>query len=150
MNKSASEIPKLHALQGDDYRGYVSLESPGKDDVTWTIGGLSTRTIATQLNESLSGYTVVLAGEPMRGTSGSDILAQATNEVAQKLAKGNSTLEIHEAERAWWTALEGMAVNVANSLTNTYVQPLLYLLRYILIPAQTDSFLTNLTSTVSH
>ncbi|RBR21966.1 uncharacterized protein FIESC28_04679 [Fusarium coffeatum] len=119
MNKSASQIPKLHALQGDDYRGYVSLESPDKDDVTWTIGGLSTRTIATQLNESLSGYTVVLAGEPMRGTSGSDILAQATKEVAQKLAKGNSTLEIYEAEKAWSTALEGLSANVANSLTNT-------------------------------
>ncbi|KAJ4079620.1 hypothetical protein NW769_015104 [Fusarium oxysporum] len=119
MNKSASQIPKLHALQGDDYSGYVPLEPPGKDDVTWTIGGLSTRTIATQLNESLSGYTVVLAGEPILGTSGSGILALATREVLQKLTKGNSTLEIQEAERAWWTALEGMAVNVANSLTNT-------------------------------
>ncbi|KAM0347188.1 hypothetical protein ACHAP4_011484, partial [Fusarium culmorum] len=119
MNKSASQIPKLHALQGDDYRGYVPLESPGKDDVTWTIGGLSTRTIAIQLNESLSGYTVFLAGEPMRGTSGSDILAQATKEIVQKLAKGNSTLEFQEAERAWRTALEGMVVNVASSLTNT-------------------------------
>ncbi|KAH7191262.1 hypothetical protein DER44DRAFT_850247 [Fusarium oxysporum] len=119
MNKSASQIPKLHALQGDDYSGYVPLEPPGKDDVTWTIGGLSTRTIATQLNESLSGYTVVLAGEPILGTSGSGILALATREVLQKLTKGNSTLEIEEAERAWWTALEGMAVNVANSLTNT-------------------------------
>lgn len=95
------------------------MEPPGKDDVTWTIGGLSTRTIATQLNESLSGYTVVLAGEPILGTSGSGILALATREVLQKLTKGNSTLEIQEAERAWWTALEGMAVNVANSLTNT-------------------------------
>lgn len=119
MNKSASQIPKLHALQGDEYREYVNLELPGKDDLTWTIGRLTTSTIAAQLNESLSGYTVVLAGEPMRRTSGSDILAQATKEVLQKLAKGNSTLEIQEAERAWWTALEGMAANVANSLTNT-------------------------------
>ncbi|KAI3572040.1 hypothetical protein IWW34DRAFT_709064 [Fusarium oxysporum f. sp. albedinis] len=119
MNKSASQIPKLQALQGDDYSGYVPLEPPGKDDVTWTIGGLSTRTIATQLNESLSGYSVVLAGEPLRGTSGSGILALATQEVLQNLTKGNSTLEIQEAERAWWTAVEGMAVNVANSLTNT-------------------------------
>lgn len=119
MNKSASQIPKLHALQGDGDRGYVPLGSPGKDDVTWTIGGLSTRTIAIQLNESLSGYTVSLAGEPMRGTSGSDILAQATKEIVQKLAKGNSTLEFQEAERAWRTALEGMAMNVASSLTNT-------------------------------
>ncbi|GKU05618.1 hypothetical protein FLAG1_09377 [Fusarium langsethiae] len=117
MDKSASQIPKLHALQGDDYRGYVPLESSG--NVTWTIGGLSTRTIATQLNESLSGYTVDLAGEPMRGTSGSDILAQATKEVLQKFARGNSTLEIQYAEIAWWTALSGMAENVANSLTNT-------------------------------
>ncbi|RGP58877.1 hypothetical protein FLONG3_11351 [Fusarium longipes] len=119
MNKSASQIPKLHALQGDDYRGYVHLELPGKEDVTWTIGQLTTSTIAAQLNESLSGYTVVLAGEPRRDTSGSDILAQATKEVLQKIAKGNSTIEIQEAERAWWTALEGMAANVANSLTNT-------------------------------
>ncbi|KAF4946585.1 hypothetical protein FGADI_11064, partial [Fusarium gaditjirri] len=120
MNKSASQIPKLQALQGDDdYRGYVPLELPGKDDVMWTIGGLSTRTIATQLNESLSGYSVILAGEPIRGTSGSDILAQATREVLQKLTNGNSTLEIQEEERAWWTAVEGIAVNVANSLTNT-------------------------------
>ncbi|SCO53762.1 uncharacterized protein FFNC_15170 [Fusarium fujikuroi] len=119
MNKSASQIPKLHAFQGDDYRGYVNLELPGKDDVTWTISRLATSTIAAQLNESLTGYTVVLAGEPRRDTSGSDILAQATKEVLQKLAKGNSTLEFQEAERAWWTALEGMAGNVANSLTNT-------------------------------
>ncbi|KAG4259284.1 hypothetical protein FPRO03_12960 [Fusarium proliferatum] len=119
MNKSASQIPKLHAFQGDDYRGYVNFELPGKDDVTWTISRLATSTIAAQLNESLTGYTVVLAGEPRRDTSGSDILAQATKEVLQKLAKGNSTLEFQEAERAWWTALEGMAGNVANSLTNT-------------------------------
>ncbi|RGP60900.1 hypothetical protein FSPOR_10401 [Fusarium sporotrichioides] len=117
IDKSASRISKLHALQGDDNRGYVPLELSG--NVTWTIGGLSTRTIATQLNESLSGYTVDLAGEPMRGTSGSDILAQATKEVVQKLAKGNSTLEIEHAERAWQIALSGMAENVANSLTNT-------------------------------
>ncbi|KAF5674705.1 hypothetical protein FDENT_9961 [Fusarium denticulatum] len=119
MNKSTSQIPKLHTSQGDDYRGYMSLETPGKDDVIWTIGRLSTRTIATQLNDSLSGYTIVLAGEPMRGTSGSGILALATQEVLQNLTKGNSTLETLEAERAWWTAVEGMAVNVANSLTNT-------------------------------
>ncbi|KAK7575385.1 hypothetical protein V3481_017345 [Fusarium oxysporum f. sp. vasinfectum] len=118
MNKSTSQIPKLHALQGDDSR-YVPLELPGKDDVICTIGGLSARTIATQLNESPSGYTVILAGEPIRSTLGSDILAQATREVLQKLTKGNSTLEIQDAERAWWTAVEGMAVNVANSLTNT-------------------------------
>ncbi|KAF5549525.1 hypothetical protein FMEXI_4226 [Fusarium mexicanum] len=119
MNKSASQIPRVHALQGDDYRGYVHLELPGKGEVTWTIGRLTTSTIAAQLNESLTGYTVVLAGEPRRDTSGSDILAQATKEVLQKIAKGNSTIEIQEAERAWWTALEGMAANVANSLTNT-------------------------------
>ncbi|KAF5638574.1 uncharacterized protein FTJAE_5237 [Fusarium tjaetaba] len=119
MNKSTSQIPKLHTLQGDDYRGYVSLETPGKGDVIWTIGRLSTRTIATQLNDSLSGYTVILAGEPMRGTSGSDILALATQEVLQNLTKGNATLVTQEAERAWWTAVEGMAANVANSLTNT-------------------------------
>ncbi|KAF5567957.1 hypothetical protein FPHYL_3020 [Fusarium phyllophilum] len=119
INKSASQIPKLQALQGDDYRGYVPLEIPGKDDITWTIGGRSTRSIATQLNDSLSGYTVVLGGEPIRGTSCSDILAQATREVLQMLAKGNSTLEAQEAERAWWIAVEGIAANVANSLTNT-------------------------------
>ncbi|KAG7428280.1 hypothetical protein Forpi1262_v011208 [Fusarium oxysporum f. sp. raphani] len=119
MNKSTSQIPKLHTSQGDEYRGYMSLETPVKDDVIWTIGRLSTRKIATYLNDSLSGYTVVLAGEPMRGTSGSGILALATQEVLQNLTKGNSTLEIQEAERAWWTAVEGMAANVANSLTNT-------------------------------
>lgn len=119
MNKSTSRIPKLHTSQRDDYRGYMSLGTPGEDDVTWTIGRLSTRKIATQLNDSLSGYTVVLAGEPIRDTSGSGILALATQEVLQNLTKGNSTLEIQEAERAWWTAVEGMAVNVASSLTNT-------------------------------
>ncbi|KAF5978832.1 hypothetical protein FCOIX_5634 [Fusarium coicis] len=119
MNKSTSQIPKLHTSQGDEDRRYMSLEIPGKDNVIWTIERLSTRTIATQLNDSLSGYTVVLAGEPMRGTSGSGILALATQEVLQNLAKGNSTLEIQEAERAWWMAVEGMAVNIANSLTNT-------------------------------
>ncbi|KAM0414506.1 hypothetical protein ACHAPD_007762 [Fusarium lateritium] len=75
--------------------------------------------IASHLNESLSGESIVLGGEPIRGTSGSDILVQATKEVLQKLTGGNSSLEELEKEKSWWIAVEGMALNAANSLTNT-------------------------------
>ncbi|CEI62435.1 unnamed protein product [Fusarium venenatum] len=119
MNKSASQIPTLQGRQGDEIHGYLPLVLSAQDDVTYTIGGLSTKMIASHLNESLSGESIVLGGEPIRGTSGSDILVQATKEVLQKLTGGNSSLEELEKEKSWWIAVEGMALNAANSLTNT-------------------------------
>jgi hypothetical protein len=47
------------------------------------------------------------------------MLVQATKEIAQKDAKGNLTLEYFGMETAWWIAVNGMASNVASSLTNT-------------------------------
>jgi hypothetical protein len=115
MNKTASHVPKLQ-IQNLEYQ---SLTTPDDDKEIYTVGSSSFRAIVSNLNDSLSGKSVYRSAERFFGTSGSDMLVQATKEIAQKDAKGNSTLEYFGMETAWWIAVNGMASNVASSLTNT-------------------------------
>ncbi|KIL84968.1 hypothetical protein FAVG1_11838 [Fusarium avenaceum] len=115
MNKTASHVPKLQ-IQNLEYQ---SLSIPGNNKEVYTVGSSSFRMIGSNLNESLSGKSVYRSAERFFGTSGSDMLVQATKEIAQSDAKGNSTLEYLGMETAWWIAVNGMASNVASSLTNT-------------------------------
>lgn len=115
MNKTASHVPRLQ-IQNLEYQ---SLSIPGNDKEVYTVGSSSFRMIGSNLNESLSGKSVYRSAERFFGTSGSDMLVQATKEIAQSDAKGNSTLEYLGMETAWWIAVNGMASNVASSLTNT-------------------------------
>ncbi|WZH42053.1 uncharacterized protein QYS62_003021 [Fusarium acuminatum] len=115
LNKTASHVPKLQ-IQNLEYQ---SLTTPDDDKEIYTVGSSSFRAIGSNLNDSLSGKSVYRSAERFFGTSGSDMLVQATKEIAQKDAKGNSTLEYFGMETAWWIAVNGMASNVASSLTNT-------------------------------
>jgi hypothetical protein len=115
MNKTASRVPKLQT-QTLEYR---SFSTPGDDKEVYTIGSSSFAAIGRNLNDSLSGKSVYRSAERFFGTSGSDMLVQATKEITQKDAKGNTTLELMGMEMAWWVAVNGMALNVASSLTNT-------------------------------
>lgn len=115
MNKTASRVPKLQVQNLE----YQSLSTPSDDKEVYTIGSSSFGAIGRNLNDSLSGKSVYLSAERFFGTSGSDMLVQSTKEIAQRDAKGNTTLELMGMEKAWWIAVNGMALNVASSLTNT-------------------------------
>ncbi|KAM0233074.1 hypothetical protein ACHAP5_010541 [Fusarium lateritium] len=115
MNKTASLVPILKARNLE----YDSFNKAENSKETYTIGSTSFEIIRRNLNESLSGNSVYRLAERFSGTSGSDMLVQATKEIAQKDAKDNMTLESMGMEKAWWTAVNGMASNVASSLTNT-------------------------------
>jgi hypothetical protein len=115
MNKTSTRVPKLLGRSHE----YMSFGTSDKDGEVYTIGSSSFSAIRTNMNESLSGKSVYLWADRFSGTSGTDMLVQATKEVSQMAAKGNKTLEIMGMEKAWWTAVNGMAKNVASSLTNT-------------------------------
>ncbi|KAF4441101.1 hypothetical protein F53441_12130 [Fusarium austroafricanum] len=118
MNKLASRIPEVHELN----RTVLSLNST--TDKSYTIGSLTNHYLQKHLNESLGGCSSTYCSTgrfsgQVDGTTSTDILVQATREIAQKLSGGNKTLEDLSLTKAWWTPVGGMASNVASSLTNT-------------------------------
>lgn len=102
--------PAYHAissLDGNDVYNFV------KDEYT----------LPKILNTIMTGYTKRQNAEPFRGMSGSEMHLQATIEIketnSKQASKENRSISAEEAQMPWWVAVNGIAGNTANGLTNS-------------------------------
>ncbi|KAF6811683.1 hypothetical protein CPLU01_15061 [Colletotrichum plurivorum] len=91
---------------------------------SFTYGRGGDRIIAKYLNSSMIGRSAGSTTERFWGASGSDVLLQSVAEITEaasskKPPSGVVTASAVDAESPWWGAVDGMARNVANGLTNS-------------------------------
>ncbi|KAF6787892.1 hypothetical protein CSOJ01_15130 [Colletotrichum sojae] len=112
MNMTSSEsTPSVQSSR-------LTITPPG-ESIGYEVPVGGNGVITDHVNRTMTGTSSHYPGTPVTGVSGSDMFAQAHDDVeAEYGARLNGTITADE-QRIWWDAVDGMARNVAAGLTNS-------------------------------